>query len=77
MKWKITDWFLSIYSARLYSNSYIECFGLLKSPFGFLKVPSSNASRRRRALSESDEDEPLQKQGSDGEDRDNVAVDDE
>ncbi|XP_004243718.1 protein CTR9 homolog isoform X2 [Solanum lycopersicum] len=40
-------------------------------------VPSSNASRRRQALSESDEDEPLQRQGSDGEDGENVAADDD
>ncbi|XP_055824765.1 protein CTR9 homolog [Solanum dulcamara] len=40
-------------------------------------APSSNASRRRQALSESDEDEPLQRQGSDGEDGDNVAADDD
>ncbi|KAK6784529.1 hypothetical protein RDI58_017984 [Solanum bulbocastanum] len=40
-------------------------------------APSSNASRRRQALSESDEDEPLQRQGSDGEDGENVAADDD
>ncbi|XP_060191121.1 protein CTR9 homolog [Lycium barbarum] len=40
-------------------------------------APSSNASRRRQALSESDEDEPLRTQGSDGEGGENVAVDDD
>lgn len=53
-------------------------FWFTYSLFGLLKVaPSSNASRRRQALSESDEDEPLQRQGSDGEDGDNVAADDD
>nr|XP_009596804.1 protein CTR9 homolog isoform X1 [Nicotiana tomentosiformis] len=40
-------------------------------------APSANASRRRQALSESDEDEPLRRQGSDGEGGDNAVVDDD
>ncbi|CAN4084659.1 unnamed protein product [Withania somnifera] len=40
-------------------------------------APLSNASRRRQALSESDEDEPLQRQGINGEGGDNVSVDDD
>ncbi|KAK4368595.1 hypothetical protein RND71_012387 [Anisodus tanguticus] len=40
-------------------------------------APASNASQRRQALSESDEDEPIRRQGSDGEGGDNVAVDDD
>lgn len=40
-------------------------------------APSANASRRRQALSESDEDEPLPRQGSDGEGGGDATVDDD